>query len=540
MLEEVLSVGWSAEDGIWCALPQGGLPRELEWLRVPENASEIVNRVACPCHFNGGKHDALSLGVNLAYREERRILLERPMMFCLRRGVLLWDGADEAQRALRLQPSETFAPRMESTGVRMRLRRPPIGGELSRWFRVKYGNQNDASDPETGIAWRLALAGKDYGEQYVDGEAHEREGVTDFGLRLPDGLCFHTNNMPPQLTIMIEPTTRCNFRCGFCVGRHIEQGNLEFEDLVAILDRLPKIDAVQLVGEGEPLVHARFFDLLREVKRRGVWVHVTTNGSLLDEANRERLFAEGLDSLAVSLESLRPERFRQIRERGEIDVVRENLTRLMQRKRMLGAGMQVGLWVSVLSETLDELGDIVAFNEELGLDFLEVQPLNSMNTYSKYYDEFFTRNLTCTELFAERMRHETRLGVRNLLEQLVSFGNGGTRCEVFFGSLQAMWDGSVTPCSMIKTPLFASLGDLRLESFETIWEKPRFRAFRFALQHGMVFASCEGCAVVAHVPGLRDQAATGKASTPILFLESQLVTTIRPAEMESVTVREPG
>lgn len=39
--------------------------------------------------------------------------------------------------------------------------------------------------------------------------------------------------------INIEPTTRCNFNCWYCVGRHMEQADIRVEDFEKMLDNLP-------------------------------------------------------------------------------------------------------------------------------------------------------------------------------------------------------------------------------------------------------------------------------------------------------------
>jgi MoaA/NifB/PqqE/SkfB family radical SAM enzyme len=382
-----------------------------------------------------------------------------------------------------------------------------VSERFGSWFA-----EGNTTTPTSVEEWSLAAEGN-----FLIGSRSSNLANAVF----PDGICFHTNDAPQDLTMIIEPTSRCNFSCGFCYGRHIAQGSLDLQDLIKMLENLPILNAVQLVGEGEPFVHSRFFDLLTEVKRRGIWVHVTTNGSLLTKDMIERLFNTGLDSLAFSLESLRPERFRLIRKSGDLSVLQRSLRAVAEKKHSSRSPMMVGLWVSVLRDTLDELPEIVALKKELGLDFLELQPLNSMTTYRQFYDDFLEKNIPTKEDFAISFQRECNPEVRLLLEQLLNYGGTGRRCEVFFGWLQAMWHGGVTPCCLIRTPHFRSLGDLRQENFADIWDKPEFRVFRFALQHGIVMAACDGCAAIRHAPGLISR---GQPK-----LASQALTTIRTA-----------
>src|SRR5262245_45883400 len=55
--------------------------------------------------------------------------------------------------------------------------------------------------------------------------------------------------------LQIEPTTRCNFTCGFCAGRAMAQTDLPFERFAETLDSFPAVEHIELQGEGESLMH---------------------------------------------------------------------------------------------------------------------------------------------------------------------------------------------------------------------------------------------------------------------------------------------
>jgi molybdenum cofactor biosynthesis enzyme MoaA len=59
--------------------------------------------------------------------------------------------------------------------------------------------------------------------------------------------------------LQFEITTRCNFTCFYCAGRHMRQGDMLYETFAALLERDIAIhgvpNVVPLQGEGEPTLH---------------------------------------------------------------------------------------------------------------------------------------------------------------------------------------------------------------------------------------------------------------------------------------------
>jgi MoaA/NifB/PqqE/SkfB family radical SAM enzyme len=80
---------------------------------------------------------------------------------------------------------------------------------------------------------------------------------------------------------------------------------------------------VELCGLGEPLLHPRLFDFLRQAKAAGLWVRLVTNASLLAtvgahgnapslEGNARTLVALGLDEIHISLNAGTPETYAKV------------------------------------------------------------------------------------------------------------------------------------------------------------------------------------------------------------------------------------
>lgn len=185
--------------------------------------------------------------------------------------------------------------------------------------------------------------------------------------------------------LRISVTDRCNLRCTYCMPEHPEHA--EREDVLTFeeIDRLVRVAVslgwtkVRLTG-GEPLVRKDLVTLVEMLGRhkraegagpRLERLVMTTNAILL--ARHARALAEGgLDRVNVSLDSLRPGRFREITGYDKLPEVLEGIE----------AAVQAGLrpvkinTVLIKDSTEDELFDFVTLARERELDirFIEFMP----------------------------------------------------------------------------------------------------------------------------------------------------------------------
>jgi cyclic pyranopterin phosphate synthase len=125
--------------------------------------------------------------------------------------------------------------------------------------------------------------------------------------------------------LRISVTDRCNLRCVYCMPLegirllpHEEMLTYEELTFVARAAVAAGLSKIRLTG-GEPLVRKDIADLVREIASiEGLRdLGLTTNGILLAEQARD-LYDAGLRRINVSLDTLDPERFRQITRGGEV------------------------------------------------------------------------------------------------------------------------------------------------------------------------------------------------------------------------------
>lgn len=128
--------------------------------------------------------------------------------------------------------------------------------------------------------------------------------------------------------LRISVTDRCNLRCVYCmpsggVAPLAHKDILRYEEIAKVLKIAAKIGVkrVRITG-GEPLIRkdiAHLVHLIRQIP--GIRdLSLTTNGILLAE-HAEELARAGLSRVNVSIDSLSPERYREITRGGNLDAV---------------------------------------------------------------------------------------------------------------------------------------------------------------------------------------------------------------------------
>lgn len=187
--------------------------------------------------------------------------------------------------------------------------------------------------------------------------------------------------------LQVEPTTRCNFTCGFCAGRHMDQSDLDPSDLDQVLAAFPEVEHLELQGEGEPLLHPDFFEMARRARAKGIRVSSITNGSLFTPRTIEELFEADVGSLLVSIESPDPAEFRRIRG-GRLEKVVDGIAAFVKARARAGRSTPtIGFAVTLLKDTAERIGAIVDLYDRLGMDGeILVHTLSTMDVYARHYD----------------------------------------------------------------------------------------------------------------------------------------------------------
>ncbi|MCJ7617085.1 MAG: radical SAM protein [Desulfobacterales bacterium] len=109
----------------------------------------------------------------------------------------------------------------------------------------------------------------------------------------------------------------------------ISSRHLQCSELERMLDALPFIVQVTLVGLGEPLLHPKLADVLRILKQRRLRTGLVTNGMALTPEKAQMLIKLGLDSITFSLDCMDRDIFEHLRKGADFLRIIENIRNLV-------------------------------------------------------------------------------------------------------------------------------------------------------------------------------------------------------------------
>jgi len=253
----------------------------------------------------------------------------------------------------------------------------------------------------------------------------------------------------PISYLRISVTDRCNLRCVYCmppegVPWRPHEEILRYEEIETVARAAAElgISKVRLTG-GEPLVRPGVVDLVRTLARiPGVDdLAMTTNGILLARY-AEDLAGAGLHRVNVSLDTLRPARFRRITRCGDLEDVLDGM------KTAREAGLEPIKINTVVIRGMndDEVVDLArkTMEAEWNVRFIELMPIGNslmpIGNGAMVAGDWRERVVTAAEI---REQIEAALG--KLEPAKMSAGGGPARYHRLPGAKGTL--GFITPIS---------------------------------------------------------------------------------------------
>jgi GTP 3',8-cyclase len=183
--------------------------------------------------------------------------------------------------------------------------------------------------------------------------------------------------------IRLSITDRCDFRCQYCMAEDMtflpRNEVLSLEECARLVNVFVQLGVTKVrITGGEPLVRKNAMWLFEEIGQLNGLdeLVLTTNGSQL-EKQAKQLYQAGVKRINISIDSLQPERFKQITRTGDLAKVLAGID------CAIDTGFEGVKLNTVLMRNIndDETADLVQFaiDKQIDISFIEEMPLGDIN-----------------------------------------------------------------------------------------------------------------------------------------------------------------
>jgi MoaA/NifB/PqqE/SkfB family radical SAM enzyme len=135
---------------------------------------------------------------------------------------------------------------------------------------------------------------------------------------------------------------------------------------------------IRYTSNGEPLVHPNGYDMIEAaVKHSGVYVTLTTNGTIMNEKRTTRLLDAGVHLIDISIDAFSAETYAKIRVNGNLKITQTNVLRLIEWVHNSRAKTKVVVSFVEQPNNAHEVSDFQKYWNDQGADYVVIRRLHS-------------------------------------------------------------------------------------------------------------------------------------------------------------------
>ncbi|MBK7542273.1 MAG: heme d1 biosynthesis radical SAM protein NirJ [Candidatus Competibacteraceae bacterium] len=179
---------------------------------------------------------------------------------------------------------------------------------------------------------------------------------------------------PPGPVVIWNLVRRCNLACKHCYSISADtdfSGELSTEEIFTVMDDLKAFRVpVLILSGGEPLLRPDIFTIAQRAKDKGFYVALSSNGTLIDQSNIDRIAEIGFDYVGVSLDGIGDTHDRFRRQAGAFAASIHGI-RLCQER-----GVKVGIRYTMTEDNAHDLPRLLELLESEQIDKFYFSHLN--------------------------------------------------------------------------------------------------------------------------------------------------------------------
>lgn len=296
----------------------------------------------------------------------------------------------------------------------------------------------------------------------------------------------------------MSPIGACNHRCVFCGLDFMGYQNrkLEIPMLQKLIPELGKLGLKSIMhgGEGEPLLHPSFSEILQLTVDSGIDVALTTNGVLLKPEKADSI-VKHCKWIKVSINAGSAETYSKIHttKASDFDKVIENMSYAAELKRKNGYTCTFGMQIILLPENRDEIAGLAKTAKDIGMDYLVVKPY-SQHTQSEteiYKDIKYNEDMVLADALKQYNTDDFSVIFRlNTMKKWDEAERSYKKCLAlpFWSYIDA--GGNVWGCSMYLEDERFLYGNVYETSFEEIWKSDKRKRSMDMIMNNFDISSC--------------------------------------------------
>lgn len=270
-----------------------------------------------------------------------------------------------------------------------------------------------------------------------------------------------------KATLAIEVSGICNLRCQMCSypSSNRKKGFMEWNLFEKIVNDAAKNghDIASLHFFGEPLLWPHIVEGIELLSKKGLYPRISTNGMLLTGELAYKLQSAGLKEIMVTIDTLIPEAYPNIRAGGKLSVVIKNIH--------------------------DAIA--AAPNMQISAQLMPTK-YNPRETEKDFYEEFGRHNnFKVQQWFVIRMANS-----ENISQDLSHKPDEVDKrlCSKIFDRVDVLWDGTTVLCCLDYEGKLVT-GNLKDNSISYSWLGPKAMALRKKILKGewMDLITCRQC-----------------------------------------------
>ena len=289
----------------------------------------------------------------------------------------------------------------------------------------------------------------------------------------------HYGAVTPPDSVRVIVGNTCNLQCVMCPYHSPElkpthttdffQGKkfMSWEMMLRIAEDCGQTRSKVLIGSvEEPLLHPQLMDFIALCRSKGVpYIHMTTNGQLLNEEKAQALLEAGLTSIDISIDGATTATYKRVRG-SDLAKVEANVNNFIKLRDRLGANCEV-------RTSFVRNDGVTAEEEELFVD-----------RWLPKTDSLFVLNMAKFENTNMNLYGDyTPDSMSKQLKYYIEKAGGRWSCLFPFTEMAILPDGKIYYCieSLFRLGFDRdneSLGDYNRQSLAQIWSGDLFRALR--------------------------------------------------------------